>query len=116
MKRILIADDSKTALIFIERIVLHLFPEAQVIRASSGEEALEHLDSAEMDLVLLDHNMGGMTGIECGEQILAQRPGTRVVLCTANVQRGVRDRAQGCGLLFVEKPLNPKKLAAVLGV
>ena len=45
----------------------------QVITASSGEQALELLDSSSIDLVLLDIMMPGIDGYEVCERIRESR-------------------------------------------
>ena len=58
---ILIIDDSRAQLMELERI---LFPEYYVIRAKSGEEGLVVAHDNDVDLVLLDLVMTGITGFE----------------------------------------------------
>lgn len=48
--------------------------------AGSGEEAVQVAGSAAPQLVLMDINMGGISGIEATRQIVAASPDTVVVL------------------------------------
>lgn len=50
--------------------------------AGSGEEALTKLPRLRPDVVLLDLNMPGMGGLETTRQVLAQYPGTKVIVLT----------------------------------
>ena len=52
----------------------------QVVMATSGEEALEVLDRANIDLVLSDLMMPGMTGAELTKSVKAVRPTMPVIL------------------------------------
>ena len=52
----------------------------QVVMATSGEEALEVLDRANIDLVLSDLMMPGMTGAELTKSVKAMRPRMPVIL------------------------------------
>jgi DNA-binding NarL/FixJ family response regulator len=49
---------------------------------SSAEEALAHLPKEKPDVILMDINLGGMSGIECVRQLKPQIPGTQVVMLT----------------------------------
>jgi DNA-binding NarL/FixJ family response regulator len=50
---------------------------------ASGEEAIERQRRAPVDLVLLDVNLGGLSGIETGRRICAQADPPAVVLMSA---------------------------------
>ena len=52
----------------------------QVVTAGSGDEALEVLDRAKIDLVLSDQMMPGMTGTELTKSVKAMRPAMPVIL------------------------------------
>jgi PAS domain S-box-containing protein len=55
----------------------------RVIRASSGEEALRLLkETPDIDLVVTDHAMPGMTGAQLAGRIQAERPGLPLLLTT----------------------------------
>ncbi len=49
---------------------------------SSAEEALAHLPKEKPDVVLMDINLGGMSGIECVRQLKPLMPETQVVMLT----------------------------------
>jgi CheY-like chemotaxis protein len=52
----------------------------QVVTAASGGEALEVLNRANIDLVLSDQMMPGMTGTELTKSVKAMRPAMPVIL------------------------------------
>jgi two-component system, OmpR family, response regulator CpxR len=54
-----------------------------VLTASSGQEALNILNSHRIDLVLSDHLMPGLTGTELARQIKARDPKLPVILISA---------------------------------
>ena len=54
-----------------------------VLTAGSGEEALETLKRADVDLVLLDLAMPGMNGVDTFREIHALRPALPVIIVTA---------------------------------
>ncbi len=58
-----------------------------VAEAASGEEAIANVDEHAPDLVLMDINMGGISGIEATKAITAAHPEVTVfLLSTYNVE------------------------------
>jgi DNA-binding NarL/FixJ family response regulator len=49
---------------------------------TSGEHALQQLPEEQPDVVLMDINMPGMSGIECARLLKAALPSTRIVMLT----------------------------------
>lgn len=49
---------------------------------SSGEQALENLPRRLPDVVLMDINLPGMSGVECARQLKALAPGLHIVMLT----------------------------------
>ena len=79
--------------------------------AASGEEALEKIDEQAPDVLLLDHQMGGMTGIEVIEQIAARELSILTVMITAFATISTAVRATKSGAFdFVPKPFTPAEL------
>jgi len=56
--------------------------------AAAGEEALRHVRELQPDVVVMDLNMPGMTGVEATKKIIAHAPLTRVVVLTISDQDG----------------------------
>lgn len=84
----------------------------RVLVASSGALALELVRSEpQLDLVITDHAMPGMTGVELAERIRQARPGLPVILAT-----GYADLPAGTdiGLPRLDKPYRLDKLAAAI--
>ena len=80
--RILIVDDHPMVAEGIEAI-LETYDDLCVVGTlSSGQEALEALPDLDPDVVLLDLNMPGMSGLTATEMILEARPGTRILVLT----------------------------------
>jgi DNA-binding response OmpR family regulator len=80
-KRILVVDDEEgLRLLYKEELEDE---GAEVIVASSGQEALDKLDDNEVDLVLLDIKMPGMDGVEVLRRVKEKFSDMPVILCTA---------------------------------
>lgn len=48
----------------------------------SAEEAIQHLPKEKPDVILMDINLGGLSGIECVRQIKPLMPHTQIVMLT----------------------------------
>jgi CheY-like chemotaxis protein len=96
-KTILVVDDEvKMRSILKLGLTRHGF---SVLEAGSGEEALRVSEGFEgpIHLLLADVMMPGMTGVELAPQIMALRPGVKVILMS-----GYRDDQ-----IFLNAALNP---------
>lgn len=83
-----------------------------VLEARSGEEALRLLETSPgIDLVITDHAMPGMTGVQLIEQLKQKRPDIKVMLVT-----GYAELPDGFGneLVRLAKPFTQAQLAAAL--
>ena len=85
----------------------------KVFQASSGEECISMLHQQTFDLVLLDHMMPGMDGIDTLRIIKKKKlcQDTPVIMFTANAMMGEREKYISEGFQdFMTKPVNPEKL------
>src|SRR5262249_18366574 len=87
------------------------------IEAGNGAEALEILESREVQLLLTDINMPVMTGVELLRQLAADprwRRLTRVVISTDG-SSSRRDEVSALDVLcYLEKPFSPEVMRDVL--
>jgi DNA-binding NarL/FixJ family response regulator len=83
------------------RGMLEAEPDLTVVaEAGSGEEAVARAQAAGADVILMDLRMRDLDGVGATEQIVAQSPGTRVVVLTtyetdADILRAVEAGASG---------------------
>jgi DNA-binding NarL/FixJ family response regulator len=82
----------------------------------SGEEALAHLVQDRPDVVLMDINLGGMSGIECVRQLQPQLPSTPIVMLTVfedtdKIFKAITAGASG----YLLKRMPPSKLLDAIG-
>jgi DNA-binding response OmpR family regulator len=80
--RILVADDEEGIRTSLEEILKLEGYDVMVV--SSGEAALDLLQSENYDLLLLDLKMSGMDGIELARSAIRLAPDTKVVLLTGH--------------------------------
>lgn len=92
----------------------------QCVKAESGEEAIERLMKDQFDLILMDVNMRGISGLETTRMIRemqhAQKSAIPIVALTGNSgQDAVHECYQSGMDDFVLKPVNPKSLSMIMG-
>jgi CheY-like chemotaxis protein len=84
MKRILVVDDDSSLRLYLQEELADMGYE--VLTASSAPEALKIIAKEDLDLVILDIRMPGMTGIEALPRILGLKEHLPVILNTAYSQ------------------------------
>jgi two-component system NtrC family response regulator len=109
METILIVDDEKNY-----RVVLSAFLSGEgyeMLTAESAQEALEAVDSVDLDLVLTDMKMPVMDGIQLLKQIKEKNPHLPVVMMTAygTVEKAVEAMQLGA-FNFIQKPFQNETL------
>lgn len=67
-------------------------------QASSGDEALTLRRELDVDVVVLDQRMPGLTGLETAEAMLAEEPHLPIVLFSAFVDESTADKARQIGV------------------
>ena len=87
------------------RSVVGVTPGFEVVgEAKSGEEAVEQVDALHPELVLMDINMDGITGIEATRRIVAAHPATKVILLSTYDEEDLPGDARTSGALgYVHK-------------
>lgn len=106
---ILWADDE------IELLKPHiLFLEAKgytVLSTQSGDDALEILDKNRVDIVFLDENMPGLSGLETLEIIKTKSPSLPVIMITKSEEEYIMEDAIGSKISdYLIKPVNPNQI------
>jgi signal transduction histidine kinase/DNA-binding NarL/FixJ family response regulator len=113
--RVLLVEDNEDNL-FTLRQVLGRLP-IQIETATSGRQAIEICRRALPDLIVMDVQMPGMSGLQTTGAIRALRGGGEVpiIALTAQAMRGDRERilAAGCDE-YLAKPVDPKALRAAV--
>jgi CheY-like chemotaxis protein len=97
--RVLVVDDHADVRFLVRAILGDAGPDVAFAGEAAGaEEALDALDSAEPDVVVLDALMPGVDGFEAAAMMLARRPGLPILMCSAIVDDVVRERAEAAGI------------------
>jgi DNA-binding NtrC family response regulator len=87
----------------------------RVSGAASAEQALEHLETAPVDLVLTDLKMPGMSGMEFLRRLKQKWPDTEVLVMTAFGSIDTAVEAMRCGAYdYITKPIDRERFAVVV--
>ncbi len=87
----------------------------EVATASNGNDAVELCRVNNYDLILLDENMPGISGLETLSLIKEITPNVPVVMVTKNEEEDIMDQAIGSKIAdYLIKPVNPNQILLVL--
>ena len=79
--------------------------------ANNGRDALETAMAEPFDLIILDENMPGLTGLETLALIKQKRPHTPVIMITKSEEENIMDQAVGSKIAdYLIKPVNPNQI------
>ena len=82
-----------------------------VTPVNSGSDALEKCREENFDIVFLDENMPGLTGLETLAQIKSFKPNLPVVMITKSEEEHIMEEAIGSKIAdYLIKPLNPNQI------
>jgi CheY-like chemotaxis protein len=85
----------------------------EVIEVHSGKDALAAMNSrSDIDLLITDHAMPRMTGVELAQQVRAMRPDMPIILATGYAE--MPEGGTECITVRLEKPFSDAALARLL--
>jgi DNA-binding NarL/FixJ family response regulator len=114
-KRVLVADDSATILHAICTLLEHHRVVEVVGRAESGSEAINRISELRPDLVLLDADMPGMSGLRTALMVSQIYPEIEVLLMSMETGAPFLAACAGCGAsAVIYKPRFLQELRAFL--
>lgn len=87
----------------------------EVDTASNGPDALDLCRERNYDLILLDENMPGLSGLETLSRLKDIVPTVPVVMVTKNEEEDIMDQAIGSKIAdYLIKPVNPSQILLTL--
>ena len=87
----------------------------EVDTVSNGFDALDHCAERTYDLILLDENMPGISGLETLQRLKELTPATPVVMVTKSEEENIMDQAIGAKIAdYLIKPVNPSQILLTL--
>jgi len=82
-----------------------------VTTCQSGTEAIEVIDDQNFDIVFLDENMPGLTGLETLAEIKEKKANIPVVMITKSEEEYIMEEAIGSKIAdYLIKPVNPNQI------
>lgn len=108
-KTILIAEDNESSYLFLEGFFIGT--NANILWAKNGFDTFELLKTKQVDLLLLDIKMPGMSGIEVIKEIRKKNTSLSVIAQSAFAMAEDKDNAikAGCDY-YITKPIDPSFL------
>lgn len=107
--KILWADDEidllKPHILFLEQRGYVITP------VNNGHDAIEEVEKQNFDIIFLDENMPGMSGLEVLTEIKNKKPHLPVVMITKSEEEHIMEEAIGSQIAdYLIKPLNPNQI------
>lgn len=82
-----------------------------VTTVNSGRDALDMVESEHFDLIILDENMPGLTGLETLSRIKQSAPLVPVIMITKSEEENIMNQAIGSKISdYLIKPVNPSQI------
>lgn len=117
-KTVLIVDDNKVNVLLAKAILKKLLPEANIVEANDGNEAVEVYKSTNPDIVFMDVQMPLMNGYEAATAIRLLETAdkrTPIIALTAGTVLGEKARCVDAGMDdYVSKPFVKEAIIKVL--
>ncbi len=83
----------------------------QVFSANNGNDALDLIEQENFDLILLDENMPGISGLDLLPRFKKIAPSTPVVMVTKNEEEDIMEEAVGSNISdYLLKPVKPNHI------
>lgn len=107
--KILWVDDEidllKPHILFLEKKNYH------VTTCNNGRDAIDVFDEGDFDIVFLDENMPGMSGLETLSEIKEKKSSTPVIMITKSEEEYIMEEAIGSKIAdYLIKPVNPNQI------
>ena len=114
-KKVLIVDDEEDMIWSLQKNLPNDNLQVAILTASSGNEALAILQKTEVDLIITDIKMPGISGIDL---LIAARkacPGIAVIVMTAYPSAESKNEVmENGGLCFIEKPFDINQMRCTI--
>ena len=113
MNRILWADDEISLL---KPYIIYLQEKGyEVTPVNNGQDAIDACQEQHFDIVFLDENMPGLSGLEALQEIKAMHPTLPVVMITKSEEEQIMEQAIGQKIAdYLIKPVNPSQILLCL--
>ena len=106
--KVLIVEDNAINMDLSKAFIIGLMPQAAILEANNGLDAVEICKSQDIDLILMDIQMPEMNGYEATQKIrkLSHMESTPIIALTAGILKGERERCLAAGMNdYISKPI-----------
>ena len=87
----------------------------EVVTVSNGADAIDQFRTQTFDLVLLDEQMPGLSGLETLQKLKEIQPATPIVMVTKSEEEDIMNQAIGSKIAdYLIKPVNPSQILLTL--
>lgn len=118
MYNVLIAEDNPVNQMLAKTIIQKIVPNAAIILAENGLEAVKAYETQEVDMIFMDIQMPEMSGFEATEKIRAIEPAgshTPIVALTARALLGEKEECLKLGMdNYITKPIDYDALRNII--
>jgi DNA-binding NtrC family response regulator len=112
---VLIVDDSLTVRKMIQKVVHGSIFQCEITEAPDGPTTTALCEGRDFDAIFLDHNMPGLAGLDTLGQLLAFKPGLKVVMISGEHDPTLEHRSLTAGACaFLRKPFGSADVDRVL--
>jgi CheY-like chemotaxis protein len=113
--KVLIVDDSLTVRQLVQKVVKGSMFNCNIAEAADGETALALCRCLEFDVVFLDCNMPGLSGVETMKRLMMMQSSPKVVMISSERNPATEREALDCGArTFLHKPFDSADVDRVL--
>lgn len=113
---ILVTDDSRVSRMMIKSIIIDTHENWNILEAASADEAVAIAEKNDIQLMIIDYNMPGKTGLEVADELIRLHPKSHKFMLSAHIQDAVKEKAEALSLKFVSKPITEEKIKNIISV
>ena len=112
--RVLIVDDSSTMRSIVRKILSATRFPFEIGEETEGVAAIKRAGEAAFDIVFLDYNMPGLSGLETLSQLKRQKRHMTVIMMSSVPGQALAQEVRAHGAAFLKKPFYPADVEEVL--
>ncbi|MCF7740569.1 MAG: response regulator, partial [Candidatus Marinimicrobia bacterium] len=113
--QVLIAEDNEMNMMLAKNIVNTVLPNAEIIEAENGKEAIEKFKGHRPEIILMDIQMPVVGGLEATLEIRKINQEIPIIALTAGVTKEEKEECLEAGIdYFIGKPIEQQKLKEYL--
>jgi len=107
MIRLLLVTPHRNSLLELA-LAMEKYDDVELTWTDSGQKALDKLSETSVDLVVIDKDLGDMTGLEFAEKLLRVNPMINSAVLSSLPSHEFHEASEGLGV-FAQLPLQPAK-------